>query len=384
MQSKPLTTTVSIHKNNEVIPFRSTPLANMGSHGIRVIRRDGSTTSLNIGKIRDVVEWACEGKKVNSIALAGGLSGCASGSGNLSIFLLSGSIPPRLLTDFRKTIAEKKVNFQSERQLKELLKLLEKWLKNQGQPASQFSISIPFREQKPAIGNLVTLGDAWLGKAITNGLIQPLDTSQLSNWSKLPPRWQENMARNAQGQPQTEGKVWGAPYRWGMTVIAYNEEKFAQFDWRPQDWSDLWRPELTGKIALIDNRREVIGLTLKKLGYSYNSSDLKQVTALKDQLFALQKQVNIPVVPPKINSLSKKPIAKRKSTGISIMPRLARKNSSSYTEKSSPMYREKTYISSMVTSGPILIVALACALSPKSPIITSLPISYSSGPVRSN
>jgi putative spermidine/putrescine transport system substrate-binding protein len=99
------------------------------------------------------------------------------------------------------------------------------------------------------------------------------------------------MTRNAQGQPQTEGKVWGAPYRWGMTVIAYNEEKFAQFDWRPQDWSDLWRPELTGKIALIDNRREVIGLTLKKMGYSYNSSDLKQVMGLKDQLFALQKQV---------------------------------------------------------------------------------------------
>ncbi|AVQ73936.1 polyamine ABC transporter substrate-binding protein [Microcystis sp. MC19] len=228
---------------------------------------------------------------LGTIALAGGLNGCASGSGEPSIVLLSGSIPPRLLTDFQKTIAEKKVNFQSERQLKELLKLLEKWLKNQEQPASQFPIPIPFREQNPAIGNLVTLGDAWLGKAITNGLIQPLDTSQLSNWSKLPPRWQENMTRNAQGQPQTEGKVWGAPYRWGMTVIAYNEEKFAQFDWRPQDWSDLWRPELTGKIALIDNRREVIGLTLKKLGYSYNSGDLKQVTGLKDELFALQKQV---------------------------------------------------------------------------------------------
>ncbi|MFN6255200.1 substrate-binding domain-containing protein [Microcystis sp.] len=228
---------------------------------------------------------------LGTIALAGGLNGCASGSGDPSIFLLSGSIPPRLLTDFQKTIAEKKVSFQSERQLKELLKLLEKWLKNQEQPASQFPIPVPFREQNPAIGNLVTLGDAWLGKAITNGLIQPLDTSQLSNWSKLPLRWQENMTRNAQGQPRTEGKVWGAPYRWGMTVIAYNEEKFAQFDWRPQDWSDLWRPELTGKIALIDNRREVIGLTLKKLGYSYNSSDLKQVMGLKDQLFALQKQV---------------------------------------------------------------------------------------------
>lgn len=228
---------------------------------------------------------------LGTIALAGGLSGCASGKGDARIFLLSGSIPPRLLTDFRKTIAEKKVNFQSEGQLKELLKLLEKWLKNQDQPASQFSIPIPFTEQNLAIGNLVTLGDAWLGKVITNGLIQPLDTSKLSNWSKLPPRWQENVTRNSQGQPQTDGKVWGAPYRWGMTIIAYNEEKFAQFDWRPQDWSDLWRPELTGKIALIDNRREVIGLTLKKLGYSYNFSDLKQVAGLKNELFALQKQV---------------------------------------------------------------------------------------------
>jgi ribonucleoside-diphosphate reductase alpha chain len=74
MQSKPLTTAAPIHKNNEVIPFRSTPLANMGSHTIRVIRRDGSTTSLNISKIREVVEWACEGKKVNSIALEAGLT----------------------------------------------------------------------------------------------------------------------------------------------------------------------------------------------------------------------------------------------------------------------------------------------------------------------
>jgi ribonucleoside-diphosphate reductase alpha chain len=74
MQSKPLTTIVSTHKNNEVIPFRSTPLTSMGSHTIRVIRRDGSPTSLNIGKIRDVVEWACQGKKVNSIALEAGLT----------------------------------------------------------------------------------------------------------------------------------------------------------------------------------------------------------------------------------------------------------------------------------------------------------------------
>jgi ribonucleoside-diphosphate reductase alpha chain len=79
MQSKPLTTTVSIHKNNEVIPFRSTPLANMGSHGIRVIRRDGSTTSLNIGKIRDVVEWSLSRQKSQFNRLRSGFNHAPAG-----------------------------------------------------------------------------------------------------------------------------------------------------------------------------------------------------------------------------------------------------------------------------------------------------------------
>ena len=41
---------------------------------IQVIRRDGSWASLNIGKIRAVVDWACAGKAVNPIALEAGLT----------------------------------------------------------------------------------------------------------------------------------------------------------------------------------------------------------------------------------------------------------------------------------------------------------------------
>lgn len=43
-------------------------------HRIQVIRRDGSSTPLNIGKIRAVVDWACLGLEVNSIALEAGLT----------------------------------------------------------------------------------------------------------------------------------------------------------------------------------------------------------------------------------------------------------------------------------------------------------------------
>ncbi len=53
------------------------PQPNLLTHNtsnIQVIRRDGSTTLLNIAKIRSVVEWACQGKEVNPITLEAGLT----------------------------------------------------------------------------------------------------------------------------------------------------------------------------------------------------------------------------------------------------------------------------------------------------------------------
>ncbi|MFM1841453.1 MAG: Ribonucleotide reductase of class Ia (aerobic), alpha subunit [Cyanobacteriota bacterium] len=55
----------------------ATHLANSSpsqGHRIQVIRRDGSATPLNISKIRAVVDWACMGLEVNSIALEAGLT----------------------------------------------------------------------------------------------------------------------------------------------------------------------------------------------------------------------------------------------------------------------------------------------------------------------
>ncbi len=40
-----------------------------------------------------------------------------------------------------------------------------------------------------------------------------------------------------------------------------------------QDWKDLFRPELAGKVAMVDSPREVVGAVLKSLGASYNTKD---------------------------------------------------------------------------------------------------------------
>jgi spermidine/putrescine-binding protein len=64
-----------------------------------------------------------------------------------------------------------------------------------------------------------------------------------------------------------------------------------------QDWSDLWRPELEGKISMVDSPREVVGAVLKYMGASYNTNNLDlQVdggrTAVQKNLELLEKQVS--------------------------------------------------------------------------------------------
>lgn len=63
-----------------------------------------------------------------------------------------------------------------------------------------------------------------------------------------------------------------------------------------QDWSDLWRAELAGKVAMVDSSREVIGAVLKYMGSSYNTKDVEtQVVggrkAVLHNLRVLQRQV---------------------------------------------------------------------------------------------
>jgi putative spermidine/putrescine transport system substrate-binding protein len=138
---------------------------------------------------------------------------------------------------------------------------------------------------------LVTLGDYWLEAAIEQKLIQPLEISELQGWKQLPSRWQELVKRDRSGKLDKSGPIWGAPYRWGTTAIVYRRDKFEDLGWIPKDWSDLWRPELRDRISLLNQPREIIGLTLKKLGFSYNTTNLSQVPNLKKELLALHQQV---------------------------------------------------------------------------------------------
>jgi putative spermidine/putrescine transport system substrate-binding protein len=182
------------------------------------------------------------------------------------------------------------LKFSPTEQLKDLFNQLQ-WSQQQTTKPNDWRSWIPLNQSRSVtLADLATLGDYWLAPAIQQRLIQPLDPSELREWQQLPERWQKLVTRNEKGQLDTQGKVWAAPYRWGSTVIAYNQDKFKSLGWIPRDWSDLWRPELRGRLSLLAQPREVIGLTLKKLGQSYNIKNL-DIPELKDELRTLNQQV---------------------------------------------------------------------------------------------
>lgn len=230
-----------------------------------------------------------------TLALSYLLSGCSSqDKPTLQIQLLKGSIPAQLADKFRATVEQQvQTKFSPTEQLKDLFAQLQSWSKAETAKPSDWHSWLPFNRFRAAtLADLITIGDYWLAPAIQQGLIQPLDPSQLQQWQQLPERWQKLVTRNEKGQLDPQGKVWAAPYRWGSTVIVYNQDKFKSLGWTPTDWSDLWRPELKDRISLLNQPREVIGLTLKKLGESYNTKSL-DISTLKEELRTLNQQVKL-------------------------------------------------------------------------------------------
>ncbi|MDY6940978.1 MAG: extracellular solute-binding protein [Cyanobacteriota bacterium] len=242
---------------------------------------------------------------VGTAALAVGqlVGGCnRNARETLSIELLNDSVPVQLLGKFRQQLSEPIVlDFSPASQFGDLFSLLqnlhEKSL-DETEPPSGGGLPF-FRRSQNTVPDLVMLGDYWLSKAIEWEFIEPMSVGEFLEWDQLsdePIPWKALVTRDERGQlaeAGTKDAIWGAPYRWGTMAIAYRRDKFEELGWTPTDWSDLWRPELRHRISLPDSAREVIGLTLKTLGRSYNTKNLAEVADLEPKFQALHQQVKL-------------------------------------------------------------------------------------------
>lgn len=81
--------------------------------------------------------------------------------------------------------------------------------------------------------------------------------------------------------PKNEYSV---PYTWGTMGILYNS---TMVDEEITSWKSLWDEKYKGSIMMLNSQRDTIGITLKMLGHSLNSTDEKHLeeatNALIDQ-----------------------------------------------------------------------------------------------------
>ena len=102
--------------------------------------------------------------------------------------------------------------------------------------------------------------------------LAPLTEAEAPNLKHIDPKWAQ--AYSASG--------YATPYFWGTLGIAYRRDLLKT---APRSWLDLMRPSaaLRGRIAMLTSQREVLGMALKALGHSLNSTeneDLSDATKL--------------------------------------------------------------------------------------------------------
>lgn len=124
--------------------------------------------------------------------------------------------------------------------------------------------------------DLIVPSDYAVEIMIEHGLLEPIDHGLIPNLEHISERWLD--------PPFDEGNRYSLPYLWGTVGIAYNKAHMVE---PVTSFRDLWRPEYRGRVVLVDDSREVVGMALQLLGYSRNDTDtdhLIQAGALLKQL----------------------------------------------------------------------------------------------------
>lgn len=84
--------------------------------------------------------------------------------------------------------------------------------------------------------------------------------------------------KNVSYDPENKYSV---PYMWGTMGILYNK---TMVNGEITSWRALWDEQYKGEILMMNSQRDSIGITLKMLGYSMNSTDVKELEEAKQAL----------------------------------------------------------------------------------------------------
>ena len=192
----------------------------------------------------------------------GSLAACSSSNSSkeLNLYAWSEYIPQALLDGFTEKTGIT-VNYDTYSSNEELLAKLQAG-------ASGYDLIIP--------------SDYMVQIMSSQGMLEEIDLSKITNFGNI-----DNQLKDSDYDP---GNKFSVPYQWGTVGMAINRDAVTS---PVTKWADLWNPEFQGRVVVLDDEREVLGMTLLTLGYDKNSTDEAQLEEAKERLLELMPNIKL-------------------------------------------------------------------------------------------
>jgi spermidine/putrescine transport system substrate-binding protein len=195
------------------------------------------------------------------LSLALGLSErpARAAGGELNLFIWSEYIDPDVVADFEKQTGIKVKISLFESNDEAIAKL------QTGGGVSQYDLVVPSNNVIPQM--------------VALDLLQPLDHSKIPNFKNLMAQFKD--------PPFDKGNKYSVAYLWGTEGILYRKDKHPNLD---PSWSVIFdEKKQPGPFLLIDEMRDMLGIALKYLGHSTNSTSAEEIKKAGELVLAAKK-----------------------------------------------------------------------------------------------
>jgi spermidine/putrescine transport system substrate-binding protein len=132
----------------------------------------------------------------------------------------------------------------------------------------------------PGTYDVVLFNNTFVMEAVNEGLLQPIDTSRITNYPDLTPSLRDS------DRFVKDGKHYAVAWVWGVTSIAYSTEKFPE---PPQSLEALWDPANAGKVGWRDDAVESVQFGALATGQDMNAP--ADMDMIRQKLEALKPQI---------------------------------------------------------------------------------------------
>ncbi|OSB08076.1 ABC transporter substrate-binding protein [Paraclostridium bifermentans] len=121
--------------------------------------------------------------------------------------------------------------------------------------------------------DLIFPSDYMVEKMKSEGLLQKIDFKNIPNMKYIDKSFLNPI--------YDETNEYSVPYMWGTFGILYNKQMVKE----PVDsWNILWNPKYKSNIMMFDSVRDTMGISLKRLGYSMNTTNPKEINEAMKEL----------------------------------------------------------------------------------------------------